>query len=215
MQALHDDDHSALRRFVESCHGAGLQPFEGPLANGLRGGVGRLDRIVQDEDVGAHAGEGAADRGREPATAGGELQIIDRRQGLAQLRAWEDRLILRGLQDLAALARELVGEVRAIGSGDDPKARVAAKHVGRKGDRAEVGLSMPRRRSQEEPPDLAIGHVLQRVADDRDVVGVDVGHVGHQGKDPSLKRVKALPSLFVEELLGEGRLLGVDVSRHD
>jgi hypothetical protein len=66
MDALHDDDDRAGAFVVEAGQQGALEPFVDRIALGFGMGVVRLQRIVDDNQVAAAAGERAADRSGQP-----------------------------------------------------------------------------------------------------------------------------------------------------
>ena len=63
VQALHDHDDGVLALVVQTAKQRVRVPLLGAFARRFRIGVLRLQRIVDDDEVAAAAGEGAADRG--------------------------------------------------------------------------------------------------------------------------------------------------------
>ena len=66
MDALHDDDDRAGAFVVEAGQQGVLEPFVGGVALGFGMGVVGLQRIVDNNQVAAAAGERAADRSGQP-----------------------------------------------------------------------------------------------------------------------------------------------------
>ena len=130
-----------------------------PLVGGLALGVGerllRLQRIIDQDDVGPQSGQHAAIGGGEPAAMGGGQELL---HGLAMRSqaGREDPPIPRAHHDAAAIAGELVREVPGIADAEDLRRRVVSQIPGRKGDRSQQRFEMARRQVDDQPPDLAL-----------------------------------------------------------
>ena len=120
------------------------------LALGVRDGLVRLERIVDDDDVGAVAGQHAADRGGEPPPSPRSLRVVGCLVGQA---CPEQPLVSAGFHDRAGVAGELGGQVLAAGDGDDLRFGVMAKPEGRQSDRRRQRLQRARRHADDEPGD--------------------------------------------------------------
>jgi hypothetical protein len=113
VQPLHDDDNGAVTLVVEQA----IQGVIVPLVGGLSLRVGerllRLQRIVDDDDVGAPSSQHASGRGSEPvALTGGD--------GLLHRLAVRRQAGRKGLtvppahHDAATIAGELIGEILGV-----------------------------------------------------------------------------------------------------
>ena len=168
MQPLHDDDDGAMPLVVEPAVEGVVEPLVGGLPLRLGERLLRLQRIVDQDDVGAASGQHAAGRGGEPiALAGGDEFL----HGLAVRRqaGRKDPPIPRAHHDAAAIAGELVGEFLGIADAEDLGRGVEAETPGRKGDRGHQGFEMARRQVDDQPPDLAFPHRGQLGGDDFEV----------------------------------------------
>jgi hypothetical protein len=75
VQPVHDEHDRTLLLVVEPAVEGVVEPFVGRLPLGLRQGLFGLQRIVDDDDVGAASGQDAADRGGEPTALLGRLEL--------------------------------------------------------------------------------------------------------------------------------------------
>jgi hypothetical protein len=98
VQAVHDHDDGSLELVIEPAVEGMVEPLIGRPPLGLRQRLLGLQRIVDDDQVGAPPGQHAADRGGEPAALCGRLEFghrlplvsrvgkIRRYQSLAMIR---------------------------------------------------------------------------------------------------------------------------------
>src|ERR1700729_3283669 len=75
MYALHNNQDGPAPLIVEPRDQRVLEPFIGAVALDLRIGVIRLQRVVDDNEVAAAAGESAADRSGQTKAAGGQFNL--------------------------------------------------------------------------------------------------------------------------------------------
>jgi hypothetical protein len=78
VQPLHDDDDGAMPLVVEPAVQGMIEPLIGglPLRFGER--LLRLQRIIDQDDVGAASGQHAAGRGGEPVALAGGVEFLHR-----------------------------------------------------------------------------------------------------------------------------------------
>jgi hypothetical protein len=143
-----------------------------PLVGGFALRVGerlfRLQRIVDDDDVGAASGQHAACRGGEPIALAGGDELLHR-LAMRRQAGRKDLSIPRAHHDAAAIAGEFVGEILGIADAEDLGRRVEPEIPGRKGDRGHQGFQMPRWQVDDQSPDLAFSHLGQLGGDDFEV----------------------------------------------
>jgi hypothetical protein len=113
VQPVHDQNDRTLLLVVEPAVEGMVKPLVGRPPLDLREGLLGLQRVVDDDDVGAAPGQHAADRGGDAAALCGCLELGHR------LMAWreagrEKPLIPVAGDDPPAVARQLVGEVLGI-----------------------------------------------------------------------------------------------------
>jgi hypothetical protein len=132
MQALHDHDNGARGLVVEAAQQRIVVPFVDRVAPGLRQGIIWLERIVDDDDVSTTSGQDAADRGCHSGSLCGRRKVVD---GLSVREPGEKQLLVPGgIHDVAAVARQLVGEVLAVAGTDDVFCRIMAQQPRHEGD---------------------------------------------------------------------------------
>jgi hypothetical protein len=168
VQPVHDQDDGTLLLVVEPAVEGMVKPFVGRLPLGLRQGLLGLQRIVDDDDVGAAAGQDAADRGSEPAALLGRLELRHRLP-LGGEAGREGPLVPPAHDDAAAIAGELVGEILGVADAEDLRTRPAAEAPGRKRDRRQQRFQVARRHVYDQPADLALVHRGELCRDDLDV----------------------------------------------
>ena len=139
-----------LRLVVEPRIERRIEPVVGRPASALGHCVGWLQRVVDEDHVGAAAGQHAADRSRHAraAACGRELG-----QGLAGRgeSCRKQRLVPWGRHHRPAVAGEFVGEVLRVGDVDDGERGIVAEEPRRQGDRSGERLQMPRRHVDDKP----------------------------------------------------------------
>ena len=110
VQPLHDDHDGAFGLVVEARQERGIEPFVDGIAPRVRPRFLGLQGIVDDDEIGAAAGEHTAHRGGQTKAAarGGEF-----RDGLFVRRecGFEQRAVEARVDQSAAVATELVGQV--------------------------------------------------------------------------------------------------------
>jgi hypothetical protein len=150
VQPLHDNDNSAAALVVEPAVQGVDEPVVGGVA--LRRGerLLRLQRIVDQDDVGAASGQHAAGRGGKPVALAGGDELLN---GLAVRRQAgpKDLPIPRACHDAAAIAGKLVGEVLGIADAQDLGRGIVPETPRRKGDRGQQGFQMARRQIDDQP----------------------------------------------------------------
>jgi hypothetical protein len=168
VQPVHDQDDRTLPLVIEATVEGMVEPLvcRPPLA--LRQRLFGFQRIIDDDQVGAAPGQDPANRGGEPATKCGRLEL---RHGLA-LRGkpgQEGALIPVAGHDAPAVARQLVGEILRVADTEDLLARLTPETPGRKRHRAQQRFQIARRHIDDQPPDLALAHRSELCRDDFDV----------------------------------------------
>ncbi len=155
MQSVHDKDDGARQLVVQPAVEGMVVPLVRHLPLGLRQRLLGLQRIVDDDDVGAAPGQHAADRGGEPAPLGRRVEF-GHRLPLRREASREDLPIPVAGDDAPAIPRQLVCEVLGIADAEDLRARLVPETPGRKGDRGQQRLQVARRQVDDQPPDLAV-----------------------------------------------------------
>jgi hypothetical protein len=149
---------------LEPCQQIGAKPLPGPLAARLAVGVlTRADRIVDQHQVGATPGDGAADTGSEILTAlhrfpaPGRL-AVQRQADVEHRPVFEDQV--------AHLAAPAIGELLGVRSGNDRALRARGQQPWRK-QHAGIGRFRAARREEDgQPVTLAAGHGLKLLDDE-------------------------------------------------
>ena len=151
VQPLHDDDDGAMPLVVEPA----VEGVDEPLVGGLPPRLGerllRLQRIVDQDDVGTASGQHAAGRGGQPVALAGGDELLHR-LAVRRQAGRKDPPIPRAHHDAAAIAGELVGEILGIADAQDLRRRVVAETPGRKGDRGHQRFEVARRQVDDQPP---------------------------------------------------------------
>ena len=150
MQPLHDDNDRALILPVEAAAQRIVIPVMDGLPPHLRERIVGLHGIIDDDHIRAAPGHHAADRGREPVTAFGGLELGD---GVALCRqpCGEQRLVKGARDQRPAVTGELVRQILRVADGQDLFGGVMAEKPGRKRNGGGVGLEMTRRDIDDEP----------------------------------------------------------------
>ena len=161
-----------------------IEPVVGRGAAALGHGVGRLHRIVDQNDVGAAPRQHAADRGRDAVAAAGGHELGE---WLGGEPCRKQRAVPWRRHHLPAIAGEFVRQVLGIGDVDDGESRIMAEQPSRQGDRGGERLQMPRRHVDDEPLHTAVGHALKFCRQNLGVPGrrkflaaVQLGEAAHQ-----------------------------------
>ena len=168
MQPVHDQDDRTLLRVVQPAVEGVVVPLVRRPPLGLRQGLLGLQRIVDDDDVGAAAGKHPADRGGEPAALGGLLEL---RHGLP-LGGKPGRggpLIPVAHDDTPAVSGELVGEILRVADADDLRAGLTPEAPGRKRHRRHQRFQVARWHIDDQPPNPAFAHGGKLCRHDLDV----------------------------------------------
>src|SRR5438270_8517336 len=118
VQPLHDDHDGAVPLVIEPAVEGVVVPLVGGLPLRLGERLLRLQRIIDQNDVGAASGQHAAGGGGEPISLPGGDELL---HGLA---VWgeagrQDLPIPWAHHDAAAVAGELVGEVLGVADAQD------------------------------------------------------------------------------------------------
>ena len=158
-----------------------VKPLVRRLPLGSPQGLLRLQRIVNDDDVGATSSQHPADRGGEPAALCRRLEL---RHGppLGGETGPEGPLIPAARGDAAAITGELVGEIlppgyardrpspsKPGGDTEDLRAGLAVEARRRKRHRPQQRFQIARRHIDNQPADFARTHCGQLCRDDLDV----------------------------------------------
>ena len=109
MDALHNDDNRACTLVVETRQQRVYEPLIGGRALRFRKGVIRFQRIVDNDDIAAAAGQGAADRCREAEPAFCELNLSFRVLVRPDAGIWERSSIPGRLDQSAKIIAVLSG----------------------------------------------------------------------------------------------------------
>jgi hypothetical protein len=154
-----DHQHAAARR--QAGVGRGAVPVPQLLARlGRVGLLGVLDRVVDDEDVRALAGDAAADARSDVAAAVAVHAPLFHRLVVRVQAGGEHRLVCRVLQDTFDLAAEGHGQAHVVRAGDDFVVRVAPQVPGREHAAGQLALAVPRGHQQHQARAQALGHVV-------------------------------------------------------
>jgi hypothetical protein len=116
VQPLHDHDDGGVPLVIEPVVEGVVVPLVGGLPLRLGERLLRLQRIVDQDDVGAASGQHAAGGGGEPVAVPGGDEFLHRVAVRCQA-GWKDLPIPRAHHDAAAIAGQLVGEVLGIADG--------------------------------------------------------------------------------------------------
>ena len=168
MQPLHDDDDGAVPLVVESA----VESMDEPLVAGVplcvRERLVRLQRIVNQNYVGAATGEHTAGRGGESVALAGGDELLHR-LAVRRQAGREELTIPRAHHDAAAIAGELIGELLGIADAEDLRRGVVPETPGRKSDRGHQRFEVTGRQVNDQPPDLALPYRGQRGGDNFEV----------------------------------------------
>jgi hypothetical protein len=136
VQPLHDNDDGAGTLVIEPAVEGVAEPFIGslPLRVGQR--LLRLQRIVNQNDVGAASSEHPAIAGGQPISLAGGEELL---HGLPVWRqaGGKDSPIPWAQNDEAAIAGELVGELSGIADAQDLGRRIMPEAPCRERDRGQ------------------------------------------------------------------------------
>ena len=132
-----------------------------------------LDRVVDDQQVCALAGDRPADAGRRhPAVAPFEVPAIDGLRALRDLDA-EHRAVL--LEEIAGLASPAAGEVRLVAGEDHPPIRKRPQIPGRQILATEFALAVLRRHRDDHAVEPPGGRLVDRLSQHSVQVGQMAG----------------------------------------
>jgi hypothetical protein len=168
VQPLHDDDNHAVALVIMPAVEGMVEPVVGAVSLRLGQRLLGLQRIVDNDDVGAAAGQHTAGRGGEPVALPGGDELLDR-LALRRQAGREDLPVPRADHDAAAIAGELVGQILTIAGAEELDRRVVPERPGGKRDRGDQGFKVPRRQIDDQPPDPAATHLHQLGGDDLDM----------------------------------------------
>ena len=136
VQPLHDDDDAPSALVVEpAVEGVGV-PIIGGIPSRLGERLFRLQRVIDQDEVGAAPGQHAAGGGGEAIALAGSDELLHR-LAVRRQAGREDLPIPRAHHDAAAVAGELVGELLGIADAQDLGRRVVPQTPGREGDRGQ------------------------------------------------------------------------------
>jgi hypothetical protein len=159
---------SSLELVVEAGVERVVVPLVRRLPLGMRQCLLRLQRVVDDDDIGATPGQHAADRGGEPAALCGRVEFGHRGALRRQARRENPPIPVAG-DDVPAVARQFIGEVLGIADAEDLRRGIMPETPGREGDRGQQRLQVARRQVDDQPPDLAATQCCQLRGDDFDM----------------------------------------------
>ncbi len=125
-------------------------------------------RVVDDDEVGAAPGQDAADTGGEPTALRRRVEFRHRLPRGREPRR-KDAAVPGAGDDAPAIARQFVGELLGIRGAQDLQARRVPEAPGRKGDRGQQRLQMPRRQVDDQPADPAVAHRRELRCDQLDM----------------------------------------------
>jgi len=168
VQAVHDQHDRTLQLVVEAAVERVVVPFVRRLALGLRQGLLGLQRVVDDDQIGAPPGQHTADRGGDARALGGRLELGHGLMAGCEAGREETLVPVAG-EEAPAIARQFVGELLGVADAEDLGTRLVAEAPGRKRDRGQVRLQMARRQVDDQPPDAARAHRRQFRRDELDV----------------------------------------------
>ena len=132
MQPLHDNDDAAPLFVVETTQKRVVVPFVDRSAPRFREGFVGLEWVIYNDDVGATAGQHAANRRGHAGALLGRSEIMHR---LAIREPGpKEMLIPRASDYAAAVAGEFVGEILPVAGADDLGTRIVPKTPGGEGD---------------------------------------------------------------------------------
>jgi hypothetical protein len=161
----HDDDDGAVLLVI-------LPAVEGmvePLVCGLPLRIGqrllRLQRIVDQDDVGAASGQHAAIAGGEPVPLAGGQELLHRLPVRSEA-GWKNPPIPRAHHDAAAVSSELIRESFSVAHAKDLGRGIMPETERREGDRGQQRFQVTRRQVNNQPPDPAFAHRGQFGGDD-------------------------------------------------
>src|SRR6267378_2488594 len=116
-------------------------PIVDCLTPGFRQRLVWLERIVDDDQVPAAAGQYAADRGRHPAPLRRRRKVMD---GLAVGQPHrKEAPIPPACHDASAVPGKFIGEVLTVACTDDVGCWVVREKPGREGDRSTMRFKLP------------------------------------------------------------------------
>jgi len=157
VQPLHDDHDGAVTLVVE----AAVKGVVVPLVGGFSLRVGerllRLQRIVDQNDVGAASGQHPAGGGGEAIALAGGDELLHR-LAVRRQAGWKDLPVPRAHQDGAAIAGELVGEILGIADAEDLGRRIVPQTPRWERDGGQQGFQTAGRHIDNQPPDLSFPH---------------------------------------------------------
>ena len=165
MEALHHDDDCAVNLVVKTRQQCVFIPLDGLLPDGFGLRVLRLDRIVDNDDVAATAGERAADRSGQAITAFRGAHLGFRVLGFVDPGSRKGLLVPIGPHDGAAIIGELRSQIVAVADTDELLGRVVPEQeCGQRHGRAD-GFEVPRRDVDDQARGGAAGYLLKDMGD--------------------------------------------------
>src|SRR5580658_7557192 len=165
VESLHDHDDHTRGFVIQTGKQRAVEPFIDASALGFRNRFVGFQRIVDDDEIGAAAGQHAADRSREPKAASRSGELVQACPGVGQTSR-EQRLQPGRAHHIAAVAGELFRKALAIGNVDDRGVGTVAEPERWQGDRGEQRFEIARREIDDQAFDAAVETILQRGGDD-------------------------------------------------
>ena len=126
--------------------------------------VGRLQGVIDNNEVAAAARERASGRGGEPEPAPRSHELSLCRLGRIEPSGGEDVLVPGRRHHRTAVTRVLGGKVSRITDADDAPRRIAAEQPGGQCHRCADRFETARRHQDDEALELARGHTVKRMA---------------------------------------------------
>jgi len=159
--AGHDDDDSAA-----DGHQTGHRDVREPGPHLVSGRfrlrfVTVLDRVVDDQQVGTTACQGAASTYKHSLATLDCLKQFRRRRALAELATWKDLGEHRHLHDFTDSTSEIPRSIFVVCGKNSVPIRVFAHEPGRKTTRSQLGLAVTRRHRDDEPLDCPLLDFLE------------------------------------------------------
>jgi hypothetical protein len=130
VQAVHDQHDRTAELVVEPAVEGVVVPLVGGLPLGLRQRLLGLQRVVDDDQVGAAPGQDAADRGGDARALRGRLEFGHGLMAGCQAGREETLVPVAG-EEAPAIAREFVGEVLRVADTQDRGTRLVTEAPGR------------------------------------------------------------------------------------
>jgi hypothetical protein len=168
VQPVHDQHDRTLPLVIEPAVEGVVEPFVSALPVGVGQGLLGLQRIVDDDDVGAAPGQHAAHRGGDATALRRRLEFGHRLMPRRQPSREYPPIPVAG-DDAPAVSRQLVRELLRIADAEDLGARISPQIPCREGNRRQQRLQMAGRQVDDQPPARAVEHRRQLRGDDLDM----------------------------------------------